>query len=101
MIGTNGMCEILDDVVYKIEDQFVASKQAIRYLFPIRIYAKLWCSNFENEHFKPTENTDKVLPETLLGFASVTLLCLLTKKKLNFPHILGNSEGIGFKVTYD
>jgi hypothetical protein len=23
------------------------------------------------------------------------------KKKLNFPHILGNSEGIGCKVIYD
>jgi hypothetical protein len=33
--------------------------------------------NFKSEHFKPTENIDKVLPETLLGFAS-------------FTHILGS-----------
>jgi hypothetical protein len=40
--------------------------------------------NLINERFKQTENTDKVLPETLLGFASVTLLCTLIKKKIKF-----------------
>ncbi len=80
-----GVWNLLDDVVYQIEDQFVASKQAMRYLSATRIYAKnMMLPNFQNEHFKPTENTDKVLPESLLGFASVTLLCTLIKKKIKF-----------------
>jgi hypothetical protein len=29
LIGTSGVCGILDDAVYQIEDQFVSSKQAI------------------------------------------------------------------------